>query len=81
MNLFMEMVGYLGTALVIVSMLMTSVTKLRVINICGALLALIYGVFTATWPNVLLNGTLILINVAQLVRSYRLSNKEEKNEA
>ncbi len=63
-----EIFGYMGTALVITSMLMTSVVKLRVLNVCGSCIGLIYGVVTNTWPNVLLNGCLIAINVYQLIR-------------
>ncbi len=77
-KLFMEIVGYAGTAFVVVSMLMTSVTKLRVVNMCGSTLGLLYGIATATWPNVLLNATLIVINLIQLVRAGR---KERSHEA
>ncbi len=68
LDIFMEIFGYIGTAVVIISMLMTSVTKLRVINICGGVISLIYAVYCNTWPVVLLNGTLVSINIVQLIR-------------
>ena len=34
--MMIELVGYLGSALVVVSMLMTSVVKLRVVNTIGS---------------------------------------------
>ncbi len=69
--LLLEIFGYIGTALVIVSMLMTSVVKLRVINICGSVISMIYAIVGNAWPIVLLNGALVVINGVQLVRVRR----------
>ncbi len=68
MNIYLEIFGYIGTALVIVSMMMTSVVKLRVINMCGGLISLIYSIFVNAWPVVVLNACLICINFVQTVR-------------
>ncbi len=65
---YMEIFGYIGTALVIISMLMTSVVKLRVINICGSTISMIYAIFGGAWPIVLLNASLVAINIFQLLR-------------
>ncbi len=70
-DLFWEIFGYVGTGLVIVSMLMVSVVKLRVINICGSLISMIYAIVSGTYPIVLLNAALVLINLIQLIRMYR----------
>ena len=75
MNIYLEIFGYIGTALVIVSMMMTSLVKLRIINMCGGLISLIYAVFCNTWPVVVLNACLICINFVQTVRQLR--GKEE----
>ena len=68
MNVYLEIFGYIGTALVIVSMMMTSVVKLRIINMCGGLISLIYAVCVNTWPVAVLNVCLICINLVQTVR-------------
>lgn len=68
---FLEVFGYIGTGLVILSMLMTSVVKLRILNICGSTISMIYAILGDAWPIVVLNGSLILINVIQLVRVHR----------
>ncbi len=65
---FVEAFGYLGTALVIISMLMTSVVKLRVINLCGSVISAVYAGIIGTWPVVLLNVSLVTINAVQLIR-------------
>ncbi len=66
-EIFMEIFGYIGTAVVITSMLMTSVTKLRIVNICGAIISLIYAAYCGALPVVLLNGALAAINIVQLI--------------
>ena len=69
MNIYLEIFGYLGTALVIISMLMTDINKLRIINISGGVISLIYAICVNTMPVVVLNATLVTINTIQLVRS------------
>ena len=69
-NILFEIIGYTGTVLVVLSMMMTSVIKLRFINICGSVLSMSYAIITNTWPIVLMNAALIIINVIQLIRSY-----------
>lgn len=65
-----EIIGYSGTLLVVLSMMMTSVIKLRIINICGSILSMTYAIISNTWPIVLMNGALIIINILQLIRSF-----------
>ena len=68
MEIFIEIFGYIGTALVLISMAMTSVVKLRVVNMCGSLISMIYAIIVSTWPVVFLNLGLIIINSIQLIR-------------
>ena len=68
MNIYLELFGYLGTALIFLSMMMTNLTKLRLLNMAGSAISVIYAVLSNTWPVVLLNGGLILINTVQLIR-------------
>ena len=75
LDLFMEIFGYIGTGVVIISMLMTSVTMLRVINVCGGVISLIYAAYCNAWPIVLLNGTLVTINITQLILAHFRKSK------
>lgn len=68
MKLFMEIFGYVGTALVLTSMMMTSVMKLRIFNTIGSVISMLYAAYTGTWPVFLLNLGLVIINVAQMIR-------------
>ena len=71
MNIYLEIFGYIGTALVLLSMMMTSMGKLRIINIAGNAVTMIYSIIVNAWPVVFLNGGIIVINIIQLIRAYR----------
>ena len=67
MRILLEIFGYMGTTLVILSMTMKSITKLRIFNIAGAIISAIYSAIIQAWPVVLLNVALTSINVYQLI--------------
>ncbi|MCR5590020.1 MAG: YgjV family protein [Lachnospiraceae bacterium] len=66
-----EMIGYLGSALVLVSMLMTSVVKLRLINLTGSIIFAGYALMIRSYPTALMNIALAGINIFYLVRMFR----------
>lgn len=68
MNIYLEVFGYIGTVLILISMMMTSVVKLRLLNICGSVISAVYGALNGTWPVVLLNVSLVVINTVHLLR-------------
>lgn len=68
-----EMIGYLGSALVVVSMLMSSVVKLRVINTIGSGIFAAYALMIHSYPTALMNICLVGINVRGLIK---LNQKE-----
>ena len=78
MNVYLEIFGYVGTALVILSMMMTSVTRLRILNICGSVIGAVYALPGGAYPVVLLNVCLVGINVFQLLRSCHRKAQEKK---
>ena len=63
-----ELIGYLGSALVLISFMMTSVVKLRLFNMAGAVITMIYGFLIQAYPTVVLNGVLLIINLIHLLR-------------
>lgn len=73
MNIYLEIFGYIGTALVILSMTMTSLKSLRLFNICGSVISAIYSVIVNAWPIVIMNAALVFINIFQLWRKSRLN--------
>lgn len=76
MNLYLELFGYLGTALILFSMMMTSLTKLRILNMTGSVISAIYAALCSAWPVVVLNAGLFVINSVQLLRAKKKIEKE-----
>lgn len=76
MDVFLEIFGYIGSALILLSMMMTSVEKLRWFNISGSVISMIYGALTGAWPVVFLNVGTITINVVQIIRLRRKKQSE-----
>ena len=70
-----ELIGYLGSALVIVSMLMTSVVKLRIINTVGSVIFAVYALLIHSYPTAAMQVALIIINVVNLCKL--LNTKKE----
>lgn len=70
-ELIIELVGYLGSLLVIISMLMASVVKLRIINTCGNIISIIYAVIIATYPVAIMNLALLVINIYNLFKLFK----------
>ena len=70
-----EIIGYIGSALVLVSMLMTSVVKLRIINLTGSVIFAGYALAIKSYPTAVMNICLAGINIYHLYRIFR----EEKD--
>lgn len=67
-ELIWEMIGYLGSALVLVSLLMSSVVKLRIINTIGSAIFTVYALVIHSYPTAIMNAALIVINIYFLVK-------------
>ena len=81
MDVFLEIFGYIGTALVIISMTMKDVVKLRIINMSGACINLIYAIICNTWPVAVLNLCLLVINMYHTLVFWHNRSKEKKANA
>jgi len=68
MSFVFELIGYAGSVLVAVSLMMTSLFKLRVINLIGALFFTIYGVLIGALPVALLNALIVGVNIYYLLQ-------------
>ena len=70
-----ELVGYLGSLLVLVSFLMTSVFKLRVVNTVGSLIFMVYALIIHSYPTAIMNFCLVLINLHFLWKMHKDAGK------
>ena len=72
-----EIVGYIGSFLVLVSFLMTSVFKLRIVNTIGSFIFMVYALIIKSYPTAIMNFCLVLINLRFL---YKMSHTEREFE-
>ena len=70
-----EWVGYAASLFIVVSLTMTSIVKLRIINSVGCLLFIIYGLNLNAYPVVISNALIVMINVYNL---YMLSKGKKQ---
>ncbi len=70
MQFLLELIGYAGSFLVIVSMLMTSVVKLRIINTIGSVIFCGYALCIHSYPTAAMQVCLIVINIISLHKLY-----------
>ena len=78
LELILELIGYLGSLLVIISMLMTSVVKLRIINTIGSVIFCGYALAIHSYPTAAMQVCLIVINIINL---YKLNNTKKEYSA
>jgi hypothetical protein len=67
---WLEMVGYLGSVVVAISLMMRSLVRLRIINGLGSLVFVIYGILIHAYPVAILNGFIVGIDAFYLVRMF-----------
>ncbi|MEM9748887.1 MAG: hypothetical protein AAF945_19505 [Actinomycetota bacterium] len=65
-----ELLGYLGSALVVVSLTMRSLLRLRIISLAGSATFLVYGLLIESWPIVITNAAIAVINLWYLRIEY-----------
>jgi len=68
---YYEIIGYLGSLLVAVSLSMKNIRYLRRINFFGAFFFSIYGLLIYAYPVFVLNGYIALIDIYYLFKMYR----------
>ncbi|MFO7799669.1 GNAT family N-acetyltransferase [Rhodohalobacter sp.] len=66
-----EIIGYLASLLVAISLMMSAIVKLRIINLLGSLTFTVYGILINAWPVALMNAFIVLVNIYYLVKIYR----------
>ncbi|MCR5402984.1 MAG: YgjV family protein [Butyrivibrio sp.] len=67
-NVIIEAIGYTGSALVLVSFLMVSVVKLRIVNTIGSIIFTVYAFIIHSYPTAIMNICLVLINIYHLIK-------------
>lgn len=66
--MWIEVVGYIGMAFVLISFLFKDIKFVRIINIIGSLFTLVYGIMILAIPIIILDGSLLVINSVYLLK-------------
>jgi GNAT superfamily N-acetyltransferase len=70
-HFWLEIVGYIGSVLVAISLMMKSLLRLRIINMVGAVVFVVYGLLIRAYPVALLNGLIAGADVYYLIQMVR----------
>ena len=68
---WLEIVGWAGSLLVIVSLTQARVLRFRWLNLAGAVIATVYNTIVGIWPFAVMNGVIAVIDVYWLFRLHR----------
>lgn len=70
MGLYLEILGYVASLVVLVSLIMSSIKRLRWINLAGAALFSVYGFMIGSIPTGVMNLGIVAIDIYYLVQIY-----------
>lgn len=71
--MLIDILGYVATAFVAGSFLLSSMLHLRLVNAIGAIMFIVYGVLIDSMPVVLLNVFITAVNLYQVYKIKRNS--------
>lgn len=63
-----EIIGITGTLLILIGFLSNSEKSIRIFDMVGAALFVLYGALIGALSNILLNGVLIIIHIVKLYK-------------
>ena len=70
-NLVLEAIGWIGSLLVVWSLMVARVLRFRWMNLAGAAIATVYNAIIGIWPFAFMNLAITLIDIYWLWRLYR----------
>jgi len=75
-----EIIGIIASGFVLISFLYSGEWKIRIVNIIGSFLFVIYGLLIGALSVYMMNGILIAVHISKLIKLKKeSSNQEEKN--
>jgi hypothetical protein len=63
-----EVIGIIGTTLIGISFLSNNLKKIRIYNIIGSIIMIIYGILLNAYSMIILNLIVIIINIKKIKR-------------
>lgn len=69
-TLIYELIGYAASILVAVSLMMSNIIQLRIVNLLGSATFSLYGILIGSIPVAAMNGFIVLVNIYYLTQIY-----------
>lgn len=66
-----EIIGYVASILVAISLTMRSLLRLRLLNLAGAVFFTVYGILVKAYPVAAVNGFIVIVDIYYLVQMLR----------
>jgi hypothetical protein len=70
-----DLIGYVGSALVVLSFTMRRIVPLRIISMAAAVIVCAYGVLINAWPVIITNAIIVVIHTFYLYRELTRSHE------
>jgi len=70
-----DLIGYVGSALVVLSFTMRRIVPLRIISMAAAVIVCAYGVLIQAWPVIITNAIIVVIHAFYLYRELTRSHE------
>lgn len=70
-----EYIGYIASAVVLLSFLMRKMSTLRIVNTIGCAFFILYGFLLDSIPVIITNVAIVIINVYYLSRKNKITNE------
>ena len=81
-KIIVEAIGWIGSGLLIFSILQTQITRLRIANAVASVMLVAYNLILEVWPMVALNAAMTMINLFYLTRgALRETRRRQEVEA
>ena len=73
---WIELIGILGSVFVLISFLMKDILVIRIVNIVGSVIFIVYGIIIGAMATWFVNAALIVVHIIYIIRE--LKNKKNK---
>ena len=73
-----EIIGITATVVILIGFMLNGEVKIRIFDMIGAALFILYGVLIGSLSNILLNGALIVIHLVKLRKFENEKNRQAK---
>lgn len=67
--IYTDIIGYIGTAVVVLSFTIADFNKFRIVNIMACGIFIYYGYLSKTTPTIIVNSLIVLVNLYYLIKS------------